>query len=211
MLLQAGTGVADVLEMLASDEKTPTAQEESCANEPTKRVVVVVSRESNGDDRTETRDAIAFVDAEPSKAARAELEPSARRVRLRLLLVDDNCHHRPVIADALRSQHSVATAPGMSGALRLLSTEPFDVILVVEEPGCDAFALLETVAVMWPDTHRCWVTSAATHQLGEALAMRHVSRVYAKPFDIDVFFDDLRRRSSPTIHACRSTQQGHLR
>ncbi len=163
------------------------------------RVAIVVTADAGEDDRT-------AADLEPVR-----LVAPCSTCPLRILLVEPNDHRRFARAHALRAQHRVATAPAMAGALQLLASEAFDVILIVEEPGGDTYALLDAVAIMWPDTHRCLAATTATPQLGEALAMRHVSRVYAKPFDIDTFFDDLRRRSASSIHACRSNQQGHLR
>ncbi len=152
----------------------------------------MVTADTAEDDRT--------VDMAPVRAP-VSRPPSSRRKRI--LVVEPNDHRRFARAEALRERHSVATAPGMGGALRLLSSETFDIVLVAEDLGADAFALLEAVAIMWPETRRCVLASVAPTRPADALAMQRAQRVYTSPFDVEAFLHDLARRFAPTLDLFR--------
>ncbi len=85
----------------------------------------------------------------PSAAVAADPKPERPAHRGRVLVADDNKVNRLLLARALMLQgHEVATADDGQQALAMLRREPFDLLLLdLEMPELDGFALLEIVAV----------------------------------------------------------------
>lgn len=105
-------------------------------------------------------------------------------VRKRVLVVEPNVNVRFTRADELRAYHSVATAPSSDGALRLLRTERFDVVLVTEGQEGEGLALMEIAQRQSPTTRRFLLVAQRDPAHEAALASGLVHVLLEQPFDV---------------------------
>lgn len=174
----AGTPVADVCVMHRA-HRAAGRESDGFTGTTGGRVAFVISPEVGEDDRT--------VEMQPVRAP--EPQPSASRQRI--LLVEPNCHLRIVRAYELRTRHSVATAPGVEGALRLLASERFDAALVTEGPEGEGLGLLVAIAVRWPAVRRHLLVTWREKAHTAALRTGTIHRLLLRPLTVSQYLREI--------------------
>jgi two-component system response regulator AtoC len=121
---------------------------------------------------------------EPRLMVSSQGLPALRR---RVLVVDDESAIREVLATFLE-QHgfAVRTAPDGASALALLQTEPVDVILVdLQMPGISGLEMAFEVHKTKPHIPMALITGTPKSIQLATLRQTGISRVFAKPFDLE--------------------------
>ena len=110
---------------------------------------------------------------------------SATMERPTLLIVDDEADVRDGLELVLRRQYRVLTADRAAAALRILATEPVDIVLSDHRmPQTTGLALLKEVSARYPDTIRIMLTGQAALDLAlAAINQGEVYRFVMKPVD----------------------------
>jgi DNA-binding response OmpR family regulator len=103
------------------------------------------------------------------------------------LVVDDESAIREVLATFLAQYgFAVRTAPDGASALTLLQTEPVDVILVDwQMPGISGLEMAFEVHKTKPHIPMALITAAPKSIQPVTLRQTGISRVFAKPFDLE--------------------------
>ncbi len=126
---------------------------------------------------------------------------------MRVLMVEPNGHHRFARAHALRAHHSVATTSNVDGAMRLLTQERFDAMVVTEGFEGEGLALLELVARSHPTTRRYLLTRWEEKAQLAALAAGRVDALLITPFDLAMLLAAIHETAAAKSSG-RTTRQG---
>ncbi|HET8734820.1 MAG TPA: response regulator [Anaeromyxobacteraceae bacterium] len=102
-----------------------------------------------------------------------------------LLVVDDDANLFQGLELSLRKEYRLLSAPDASTALRLLASEPVDLVLAdYRMPGMDGLAFLELVRNRFPDTVRIVLTGHVSAEVAiRAMNEAEVYRFLEKPVD----------------------------
>jgi two-component system, OmpR family, response regulator len=107
--------------------------------------------------------------------------------RGRILVVDDDPNIRLLLTATLEfAAFEVQTAPDGATALELCATRTFDLFLIdYVLPEMDGLTLARAVQGQYPELPMALITGSA-HLVSEAdLAAAGITRLFAKPFDLD--------------------------
>jgi len=109
-------------------------------------------------------------------------------VRRRVLVVDDEAAIREILAAWLEQyEFAVHTVPDGASALTLLQTAPVDVILVdLQMPGISGLEMALEVHKTSPCIPMALMTGTPMALQPAHLRQAGISRVFAKPFDLEV-------------------------
>ena len=107
--------------------------------------------------------------------------------RGRVLVVDDDPIIRMLLTRVLeREQLEVQTAPDSSTALELCAASTFDLFLIdYLLPGMDGLALARAIRGQHPELPIALITGSAHLVSAADLAAAGITRLFAKPFDLD--------------------------
>ena len=121
---------------------------------------------------------------EPRLMVSSQGLPALRR---RVLVVDDESAIREVLATFLEQYEcAVHTVPDGASALALLQTEYVDVILVdLQMPGISGLEMAFKVHKTNPSIPMALITGTPMAIQPVALRQAGISRVFAKPFDLE--------------------------
>jgi CheY-like chemotaxis protein len=108
-------------------------------------------------------------------------------LRRRVLVVDDESAIREVLTIFLEQyEFAVHTVPDGASALALLQTEPVDVILVdLQMPGISGLEMAVEVHKIDPSIPMALITGTPMAIQPAPLRQAGISRVFAKPFDLE--------------------------
>jgi CheY-like chemotaxis protein len=108
-------------------------------------------------------------------------------MRRRVLVVDDASAIRELLATVLEEYEFVVhTVPDGASALALLQTEPVDVILVdLQMPGLSGLEMAVEVHKTNPHIPMALITGTPMAIQPTSLRQTGISRVFAKPFDLE--------------------------
>jgi CheY-like chemotaxis protein len=122
---------------------------------------------------------------EPRRMVNSQWLPVVRR---RVLVVDDASTIREVLTTFLEQYEFVVhTVPDGASALALLQTEPVDVILVdLQMPGISGLEMAFAVHKTNPYIPMALITGTPMAVQPATLRQAGISRVFAKPFDLEV-------------------------
>jgi two-component system, NtrC family, sensor kinase len=105
----------------------------------------------------------------------------------RVLVVDDEAQVRDLFAACLGERYSCATAPDAGEAMRLLSAEPFALVISdVNMPGLSGVELLRKIRGLYPDTAVIIVSGIARTQRVLDAVRLGASDYLLKPVDLEV-------------------------
>ena len=121
---------------------------------------------------------------EPRLMVSSQGLPALRR---RVLVVDDESAIREVLATFLEQyEFAVHTVPDGASALALLQTEDVDVILVdLQMPGISGLEMAFEVHKTYPYIPIALITGTPMAIQPATLTQAGLSRVFAKPFDLE--------------------------
>ena len=113
--------------------------------------------------------------------------PGLPALRRRVLVVDDESAIREVLATFLEQyEFAVHTVPDGTSALALLQSEPVDVILVdLQMPGISGLEMAFEVHKTNPYIPMALITGTPMAIQQATLTQAGLSRVFAKPFDLE--------------------------
>jgi two-component system, OmpR family, alkaline phosphatase synthesis response regulator PhoP len=129
-------------------------------------------------------------------------------LRRRVLVVDDESAIREVLATFLEQyEFAVHTVPDGASALALLQTEYVDVILVdLQMPGISGLEMAVEVRKTNPYILMALITGSPMAIQPASLRQAGISRVFAKPFDLEALIAWLQTLSlrGPETLSCHS-------
>jgi len=113
--------------------------------------------------------------------------PGTPVLRRRVLVVDDEAAIREILATVLEQYgFAVHTVPDGASALALLQTMPVDVILVDwQMPGISGLEMALEVHKTKPSIPMALITGTPMALQPAPLRQAGISRVFAKPFDLE--------------------------
>jgi two-component system, NtrC family, response regulator PilR len=111
-----------------------------------------------------------------------------------ILVVDDDDIIRDTLCELLSQDHACQTAATAEEALRLLESQPFDVVLTdVSMPGLSGFDLLNRVVQLYPDTPVIIVSGMSDEEQAQSLMRQGAFDYLLKPFRLEVVENSVRR------------------
>ena len=103
-----------------------------------------------------------------------------------VLVVEDKENMLEMVRQILASHHDVTTAVDGTGALALLETRAFDVVLTdVRMPGADGYEVVRRTKERWPTTEIIMMTAFASIPAAVEAIRRGAYDYIQKPFDPD--------------------------
>ena len=103
-----------------------------------------------------------------------------------VLVVEDKENMLEMVRQILASHHDVTTAVDGTGALALLETHAFDVVLTdVRMPGADGYEVVRRTKERWPSTEIIMMTAFASIPAAVEAIRQGAYDYIQKPFDPD--------------------------